>query len=109
MGNLFLEGINSPYLYFGSSRTMFAWHVEDYNMASINYQHYGAPKVWYGISPKVFFFNLVTFQDFRKFENFVKRKFPFKSLECSVFLRHKNILIDPYLIKKEMPEIKIKK
>lgn len=53
MGNVSLEGINSPYLYFGSSRTMFAWHVEDYNMSSINFQHFGAPKVWYGISKKV--------------------------------------------------------
>jgi hypothetical protein len=63
MGQLTLDGINSPYLYFGSHRTMFAWHVEDYNMASINFQHYGAPKVWYGISRKVnhqlsYFYNL---------------------------------------------------
>mgnify|MGYP001802970173 CR=1 FL=1 len=53
MGEQTLEGINSPYLYFGSYRTMFAWHVEDYNMASINYQHFGSPKIWYGISRKV--------------------------------------------------------
>ena len=53
MGDSVLNGINSPYLYFGSNRTMFAWHVEDYNMASINFQHYGAPKIWYGISRKV--------------------------------------------------------
>ena len=53
MGGTVLEGINYPYLYFGSHRTMFAWHVEDYNMASINFQHFGAPKVWYGISRKV--------------------------------------------------------
>ncbi|MEM7675935.1 MAG: hypothetical protein AAF449_08025 [Myxococcota bacterium] len=53
MGSTVLDGINSPYLYFGSFRTMFAWHVEDYNMASINFQHFGAPKIWYGISRKV--------------------------------------------------------
>ena len=53
MGDHVLDGINFPYLYFGSYRTMFAWHVEDYNMASINFQHYGSPKIWYGISRKV--------------------------------------------------------
>ena len=53
MGEVTLDGINFPYLYFGSYRTMFAWHVEDYNMASINFQHYGAPKIWYAISRKV--------------------------------------------------------
>ena len=53
MGKRVLDGINFPYLYFGSHRTMFAWHVEDYNMSSINFQHFGSPKVWYGISRKV--------------------------------------------------------
>ena len=53
IGDMVLKGINSPYLYFGSERTMFAWHVEDYNMASINFQHFGSPKIWYGISRKV--------------------------------------------------------
>ena len=53
LGKTTLDGINSPYLYFGNFRSMFAWHVEDLNLASINFQHYGKPKVWYGISKKV--------------------------------------------------------
>jgi jumonji domain-containing protein 2 len=53
LGPISMEGINTPYLYFGSSRSIFAWHVEDYNMGSINFQHYGKPKFWYGISRKV--------------------------------------------------------
>jgi len=28
---------------------MFAWHVEDNYLASLNYHHRGAPKTWYGI------------------------------------------------------------
>ena len=47
-----LKGITTPYLYIGGFRTTFAWHVEDYNLASINYMHYGAPKVWYTIARK---------------------------------------------------------
>lgn len=54
LGKMNLEGITNPYLYFGSFRTMFAWHVEDLNLASINYQHSGKPKYWYGISRKVY-------------------------------------------------------
>lgn len=53
LGKTTLDGINAPYLYFGNFRSMFAWHVEDLNLASINFQHYGKPKYWYGISKKV--------------------------------------------------------
>ena len=105
MGGVGLSGINMPYLYFGSFRTIFAWHVEDYNMSSINFQHLGSPKVWYGVSRRVAFNS----QDHRKFENYVKQKYPFKSLECNQFIRHKTFLVDPYLIRKERPDIKIHK
>ena len=48
-------------------------------------------------------------KDFRKFENFLKLKFPFKSIDCSQFLRHKTILINPYILKSQIPELKITK
>lgn len=53
LGNIKLEGVNTPYLYFGSFGSMFAWHVEDYNMSAVNFHHYGKPKFWYGVSRKV--------------------------------------------------------
>lgn len=48
-------------------------------------------------------------QDCRKFENFLKLKFPFKNIDCSQFLRHKTILVDPYVLKRELPELRIHK
>ena len=47
-----IEGINSPYTYFGMYRTLFNNHIEDQDLYSINVHCYGAIKCWYIIMPK---------------------------------------------------------
>ncbi|KAJ0989923.1 hypothetical protein J5N97_008279 [Dioscorea zingiberensis] len=44
-----IPGVTDPMLYIGMLFSMFAWHVEDHFLYSINYHHCGAFKTWYGI------------------------------------------------------------
>ncbi|KAL3919680.1 MAG: hypothetical protein SGILL_003633, partial [Bacillariaceae sp.] len=44
-----INGINVPWMYYGSLFTTFCWHNEDSYLYSINYHHKGAPKQWYGV------------------------------------------------------------
>ncbi|KAI4371520.1 hypothetical protein MLD38_019744 [Melastoma candidum] len=44
-----IPGVTEPMLYIGMLFSMFAWHLEDHYLYSINYHHCGAFKTWYGV------------------------------------------------------------
>ena len=39
-------------LYFGMASTFFPMHTEDGDLFSVNYLHYGSPKVWFLVAKK---------------------------------------------------------
>ncbi|TFK51410.1 JmjC-domain-containing protein [Heliocybe sulcata] len=83
-----LLGVNTPYLYFGMWRATFAWHVEDMDLFSINYIHFGAPKFWYAIPQS----------RAASLENTMRGYFPRDTSQCPQFLRHKSFLASPTLL-----------
>jgi hypothetical protein len=47
-----IPGVTKPMFYVGMLYSMFAWHVEDNYLTSLNFHHKGAPKTWYGVPAK---------------------------------------------------------
>ncbi|PKI41359.1 putative lysine-specific demethylase JMJ16 [Punica granatum] len=44
-----ISGVLVPWLYIGMCFSSFCWHVEDHHLYSLNYMHWGSPKLWYGV------------------------------------------------------------
>ncbi|CAK7341125.1 unnamed protein product [Dovyalis caffra] len=47
-----ISGVLVPWLYIGMCFSSFCWHVEDHHLYSLNYMHWGAQKMWYGVPGK---------------------------------------------------------
>ncbi|KAL8699714.1 MAG: hypothetical protein Q9201_005840 [Fulgogasparrea decipioides] len=86
-----VPGVNTAYLYLGMWKASFAWHLEDVDLYSINYIHFGAPKQWYSISQ----------EDARRFEAAMRAVWPNDAKNCDQFLRHKTYLISPQLLQSQ--------
>jgi jumonji domain-containing protein 2 len=84
-----IPGVSRSMLYFGSWRAMFAFHVEDYNLYSINFLHTGAEKSWYSIP--------LNYK--QRFENMAQASFMEDYNDCREFMRHKTKMISPKRLK----------
>eukprot|EP01102_Stenamoeba_stenopodia_P007903 TRINITY_DN222_c0_g5_i4.p1 TRINITY_DN222_c0_g5~~TRINITY_DN222_c0_g5_i4.p1 ORF type:complete len:340 (+),score=62.52 TRINITY_DN222_c0_g5_i4:358-1377(+) len=85
-----IPGVNSPYLYFGMWKSVFACHTEDMDLYSVNYLHFGYPKIWYVIPP----------DHASRFEALAREEFGDLYKACSQFLRHKMTLFEPSVLVK---------
>ncbi|KAJ2790803.1 hypothetical protein GGI18_001570 [Coemansia linderi] len=83
-----MPGVNDPYLYLGMWKATFAWHVEDMDLYSINYIHFGAPKAWYAIPVEAH----------GRFEMSMQNVFASDHKGCAQFLRHKAFLLSPHFL-----------
>ncbi|KAJ2001723.1 hypothetical protein GGI04_003629, partial [Coemansia thaxteri] len=83
-----MPGVNDPYLYLGMWKATFAWHVEDMDLYSINYIHFGAPKAWYAIPV----------DSHSRFEMSMQNVFANDHKACPQFLRHKAFLLSPHFL-----------
>lgn len=68
---------------------MFCWHKEDLDLYSINYLHFGRPKIWY----------CIPLEEGEKFERFCRFNFNSQFEQCQEFLRHKSVQVSPTILK----------
>ncbi len=61
-----VSGMTQPWIYVGMMFSAFCWHNEDHYTYSMNYQHFGHTKTWYGVPG----------DDAEKFEESMKRAAP---------------------------------
>ncbi|OBA18015.1 JmjC-domain-containing protein [Metschnikowia bicuspidata var. bicuspidata NRRL YB-4993] len=85
-----IPGVNDAYLYAGLWKATFSWHLEDQDLYSINYLHFGAPKQWYSIPQS----------QNKKFFKLMLEIFDEDHKNCPEFLRHKTFLASPQFLEK---------
>ncbi|KAJ3669561.1 hypothetical protein LUZ60_011511 [Juncus effusus] len=86
-----IPGVQVPWLYIGMCFSSFCWHVEDHHLYSLNYHHFGDPKVWYGVPG---------FEAF-KLERAMKKHLPHLFEEQPDLLHNLVTQLSPSLLKQE--------
>lgn len=85
-----IAGVGSQYLYYGKAGTVFAYHLEDSNLLSVNIHMGGAPKVWYAVHH----------EDVPNFMNFVAVNYAEEWGNCrSGYLMHKRCFPAPHALR----------
>lgn len=85
-----ISGVTIPWLYVGSKFSTFCWHMEDQYTLSANYQHEGAPKIWYSIPGS----------DCMKFQNYLIKTTPDLFIRQPDLMHQLTSLVSPEILKK---------
>ncbi|PAV60168.1 hypothetical protein WR25_18513 isoform C [Diploscapter pachys] len=80
-----------PWVYVGMCFSTFCWHTEDHWTYSINYHHWGEPKVWYGIGG----------QQAEEFEKVMVELMPSISSASQDLFHHMTTMINPTILKRK--------
>ncbi len=80
-----ISGLTMPWLYFGMIFSTFCWHVEDLFLYSLNYMHYGSPKIWYSLPVN----------EKEKMENYLIKKYEELNCNDQNLIDRLTLLIDP--------------
>ncbi|KAI3652370.1 hypothetical protein MP228_002695 [Amoeboaphelidium protococcarum] len=80
-----ISGMVVPWMYIGMLFSAFCWHNEDHYSYSINYNHFGATKTWYGVPAS----------DASKFEQVMSEKMPDLFANDPSLLSHITTTLDP--------------
>lgn len=86
-----ISGMTVPWIYVGMMFSTFCWHNEDHYTYSINYQHWGDTKTWYGVPGG----------DAAKFEEAMHKAAPDLFETCPDLLFHLVTMMSPDKLKKE--------
>ncbi|KAJ7973550.1 lysine-specific demethylase JMJ18 [Quillaja saponaria] len=86
-----ISGVLVPWLYIGMCFSSFCWHVEDHHLYSLNYMHWGSPKMWYGVPGK----------DACKLEEVMKKHLPELFKEQPDLLHKLVTQLSPSILKSE--------
>ncbi|GMR47929.1 hypothetical protein PMAYCL1PPCAC_18123 [Pristionchus mayeri] len=83
-----ISGMMVPWVYVGMVFSTFCWHTEDHWTYSVNYNHWGEPKIWYGIGA----------DQATKFEKVVQSMCPSLFRVHSDLLHHMTVAVNPNLL-----------
>ncbi|GMT24375.1 hypothetical protein PFISCL1PPCAC_15672 [Pristionchus fissidentatus] len=84
-----ISGMMVPWVYVGMAFSTFCWHTEDHWTYSVNYNHWGEPKIWYGIGA----------DEATKFEEVVGSMCPSLFRLHSDLLHHMTVAVNPHLLR----------
>ncbi|WFD31430.1 hypothetical protein MSPP1_002465 [Malassezia sp. CBS 17886] len=86
-----ISGMTVPWIYIGMMFSAFCWHNEDHYTYSINYQHWGHTKTWYGVPGA----------DAERFETAMQRIAPELFEACPDLLLQLVTMMSPALVRRE--------